>query len=261
MGECKLCLVTKMLVYKSHIIPNFLYKIHALDENYKMLHFNARTRNRLRTVQTGIFDNHILCDTCEGRIGKFEAYAKKLLYPAKEDLTGNYELMNQYENFKFENIRNIKVDYNKFKSFLISILWKMNISIKNEYKDIELGLHEKKFRGYLNGEIELKSDDFPCVIYKLNGYKHLDDVIMQPQKHKSRRDGTIYYFLIGEYLFTFFMSPNGLLPEEVEHCAITEFGTMAIPLIKKSHTKKIIDGWISWDPDKQEERYKNMGWI
>lgn len=39
MGSCKLCLEEKILLKKSHIIPEFMYK-DLYDENHKLISFD-----------------------------------------------------------------------------------------------------------------------------------------------------------------------------------------------------------------------------
>ncbi len=76
-GTCRLCQLPKNL-RQSHILPEFMYQ-NVYDQDPKRfytlkLDLEEMDRSSSRIQQKGIRE-YLLCDTCEGKLAKWEDYA------------------------------------------------------------------------------------------------------------------------------------------------------------------------------------------
>jgi len=137
---CRLCLQHKKLV-KAHIIPKWVFKnLYPNPKNIdaRLIMVDTKTLYSKRKP-IGIYDNSILCEKCDGKIGKYDEYAKKIFLDS--------QLMNHPSLEKAYLTQ--QVDILKIQLFLISLLWRASISNLREFKKINLGNYEEKFRKVL----------------------------------------------------------------------------------------------------------------
>src|SRR5262245_18984532 len=145
---CRLCCLTKPLLKRSHIIPDFMYK--GLYDSKHRINKVApasllRGRPRIERPRTGEYEADILCNTCDNNIlGSYESYAQ-LLYERKRAPANliTKEFTNS-TGFSFTQLVNI--DYTRFKLFLLSILWRASISSRPFFKEVKLGPYENNIR-------------------------------------------------------------------------------------------------------------------
>ena len=121
-GICKLCLLEKLLLKKSHIIADSFYKElynekHQLNlvSNKELLKENPTYKNK----PTGIYDSHILCESCDnGIINSYEDYSRKILY-AKKNLSKKIRpICKTHTDNGLNYYLCNNVDYNKLKLFI-----------------------------------------------------------------------------------------------------------------------------------------------
>ncbi len=158
-GKCKLCNLNKKLCDHSHIIPNHTYKI-LKDENKKLMFLES---GKICKRQTGEFEGGILCQTCENILSDYESYGNKLIFENKIN-----NIQREIKKIGDREILEIKgggYDYQKFKLYLLSILWRSSISSRSFFKNVNLG-HENNeilrnmILNYNPGEIY----EYPCLI-------------------------------------------------------------------------------------------------
>ena len=201
-GICKLCKKKKELCNQSHIIPDFMYQ-DLLVEKGKMIKAQSGKRlEKAKSIQTGDFDKHILCEDCDNRvIGQYESYASKVLYGGKIPLT--------MENFKagdheYMEVKNI--NYKKFKLFLLSILWRASISDRDFFSEVSLGPYEEQLRRMvLNGDAG-NVNEFPFIIRAYRS-KTISEIVASPIKKRINNNIT-YKFQINKFEYIFKVSKN-----------------------------------------------------
>lgn len=214
----------KTLVRKSHIIPDFMYK-DLFDEKHRLYTVtvikNKDIKDRLR--QTGEYEGQILCQSCDNEVlGKLETYARKVLYGGSP-----IKLQNRvYENgIKYTYCE--KIDYLKFKLFLLSILWRASISKLPMFKNVNLGPHEDKIRQMIMNSNPDDPMKYPCVMVS---YRNLNEaphqLIGQPGLVKDG-DGYRYLFLIGGILYIFHVSHHNI-PSWVNSLAVNSNGELRL---------------------------------
>lgn len=231
--KCKLCLEEKQLLRKSHIIPDFMHK-GLRDEDNKFFLVNIENYSKSEKKYTGEFESNILCQECDNKvIGQYETYAHKILYGGK---------LSKGENIEFENQKNesglistcVKgIDYKKFKLFLLSLLWRSSISGRKFYSRISLGPHEEIIRKMILSGDPGNQMDYSCFIstYLNNKDKLSPDFIGQPIRVKNS-DGTKYFFLIGGFVYIFFISKHNI-PDWLPEFVINDSNKISIPHMSK----------------------------
>jgi len=104
-GTCKLCLQSKTLIKKSHIIPDFIFRESNLyDHKHKLLSidlFEFLSTGKVTLIsqnqKSADYEKHILCANCDGDIiGKYESYVRELFFadkiPINKNITGLLQL-------------------------------------------------------------------------------------------------------------------------------------------------------------------------
>jgi len=186
---CRLCLQQKKLV-KAHIIPKWVFKnLYPSPKNIdgRLIMVDTKTPYSKRKP-IGIYDNSILCKECDREIGKYDDYAKKIFLDTQ--LKNHASLKEAYL------IQNIK-DIPKIKLFFVSLLWRASVSGLKEFKKINLGNYENKFRKILFnnksdlGEIEIIIGKFDSKIIPTLTNKN----ILLPLKTKINGINTYIVYL------------------------------------------------------------------
>jgi hypothetical protein len=218
-GICKLCLQEKPLLRKSHIIPEFMYR-DLFDEHHKMYKLAPSSYiegdRRVMHPSSGEYDNDILCEECDNvKLGRLETYAQQAMYggtlseherPIVKDFTTP-------EGIKFSHVTDLS--YQKFKLFLLSILWRASVSGREFFKEVSLGPYEETIRKMLIEDDPRTEDVFPIIMLTwLNDKSSPKDLVGQPGKNRTER-GIRYIFIIGGVIYVFYVSP-GWLPDRLK---------------------------------------------
>ena len=163
--KCRLCL-KKAPLCNSHVIPEFFYKQMNLysGEGGEIHRFNILSTNPNKKPafkQKGIHEK-LLCKQCEEKFSKWENYARRVLYGGEcleiiKDVPG---------------VLSCKVDYEKFKLFQLSILWRVGISTYEGFSSVKLGNHENVLREMLYNEAPGSAETYGFVNFHLT--KHTD---------------------------------------------------------------------------------------
>lgn len=132
-SECALCLQAVKLC-RSHILSKFLIKGTYADEGYALVK-SALPGESTQKHQGGHWE-HLLCVECEKRFGDLEDYARDVLVKRERDpAPGMPQLV---------AIRGI--DYQRFKLFQMSLLWRISASRLPFYSRVDLGPIEEELR-------------------------------------------------------------------------------------------------------------------
>jgi hypothetical protein len=144
MGTCKLCLMNKVLLKKSHILPDFIYRdLRIYDKTHKinLIAFDKQTftTRKISKGSSGEFEGNILCAECDNNIlGKYETYAKKAMFSNELPIDQKIKVTNYHSsnNVYYSHAENI--NYKLFKLFLLSLLWRIGISTRPLFNKITL---------------------------------------------------------------------------------------------------------------------------
>ena len=210
-GICKLCLKNKYLCTESHIISKFLYKI-IYGKNNSLLFLN---NNRSKLVYNGEYERNILCKDCDNTvIGKLENYFASFLY--KKDLKSDIEIINNIRHIVIKDDKDY--DYNKYKLFLISLLWRSSISSRLFFSKIDLSEEIKNdLRLKILNNDPGKPEEYPCFItmpplnYTKEGslaFNTLDMSTVSPEMIKDEKWQICKFIIQGMSIYFIISRPN-----------------------------------------------------
>lgn len=155
-GQCKLCLRNTVL-RRSHVVPEFVYRpVFGVDHTAVVLEPN---KPRQSHRQTGYWER-LLCDECEGRLGKVETYFADVWFrrPLRPGRIPGLQV----------EIKGL--DYSRFKLFLMSVFWRAGVSKLKSFQDVSLGAHAERLRTRI-----LTADAGPAETYPIAGLAIRDD--------------------------------------------------------------------------------------
>jgi len=220
MAVCALCRRLDSL-QNSHIIPEFFYKpLYDEAHRFRWASLDPTYQNKLE--QKGLREK-LLCKKCESAISKYETYVSRLFNGDK--------IIPSVRNKNAVFLS--RIDYTKFKLFLLSVLWRAGVSRLTFFKQVALGLHEEALREMLINGDPGPSAKYACII---DGVIY-DDIpqfglIIEPSFTRFEGHGC-YRFLFGGFGWVFFVSSHSL-PPEVTRRVLNEEGKMIIVLRDRS---------------------------
>lgn len=223
MDNCRLCGSQQEKFPKSHIIPEFMYK-HIKNAKSQIFRMRMPYGDRLKPIHTGFYQKPLLCVACEQKIGKWESYAEKILNGSPHVKMPNVV---RTEDDLIQLVSDI--DYNKFKLFLLSIIWRASVTNLPFFREVALGReHEERIAKMLINDDAGAEDEYPISLIVPKGLMGANLAIGQPYKNKTRNNAVRYLFPIGEIIFVYHVSKHGV---EILN---------KMTAIKKNNTMKII---------------------
>jgi len=221
LNNCRLCYGKKPLK-QSHIIPKFFYKPMEWNEKnfrYQILGIHS---NNIIIGQGGIKEQ-LLCEDCEQKFSILENYVHRALY-------GGLELT--FSNLSNRRWRISGLDYNKFKLFQLSILWRASVSSQEFFESVMLGnKHESQIRKMLLDKDPGPPEKYACILVAIIFEGNtIGDLMLNPTSIKQ--DGhRIYRFVFGGFAWAYFVSSHPI-PDKVRDAAINENGELIISASK-----------------------------
>ncbi|WBL26748.1 hypothetical protein [Zunongwangia sp. HGR-M22] len=245
MKKCQLCGQQKNLI-KAHIIPEFMYK-ELYNEEHRFYEFAKKDileGKKLKPfVQIGEFDKNILCSECDNeRLGSLEKYAQKVLFGEKLKEAETPKCKNyKTGDYEFSECKN--VDYGKIKLFLLSILWRSDITTRPTFESVNLGPHSDKIKDMIWNSNPGDENEYPITITSfIRANYHYKDLILSPRRMKSKDGINSYIFSIGSFQFHFYVnSSQHKLPEFVSEFTLKKNNTMKTVHLKDGMEKALIN--------------------
>jgi len=199
----------------------------------------------------GIYDSNILCKECDNKIlGSLESYSKIILWGGngKPKSYHSVDIEADQSNNKLLHISNI--DYNKFKRFLLSILWRASISKQDIFKRVSLGIHEDRIRDMILENNPGHEDDYAVGLILLTPNKTCPTkIICDPQLLKTEKSLS-YLFLINGFIINYKIE-GSKFDDIYSQIAIKEDNTMDVIVLNEEETIFYMDKYM-----KGEIRYK-----
>ena len=172
MEPCKACGTLSELRH-SHVIPEWAYKS-VYTKKHKFAVVSANSRDRILPEQKG-WRERLLCGKCETYLSKLE---NNLLQDVKYIRSGIRQVLTRADMIVSFSETTLP-SYNNFKRAVLSVLWRMAISTRNEFKNYSLQEHEPRIRDYIfNPNTKLKWAAYPIVLFRLTIGQKLDNGIM-----------------------------------------------------------------------------------
>jgi hypothetical protein len=187
-GNCKLCLQVKGLTH-SHILSEFLYEP-TYDDAHRFISLSSHPWQKTKPFEKGLRE-HLLCKDCEGQLARYEAYAANILR-----ITGDY---------RTPDTRVIQIpsfDYQYFKLFGMSLIWRCHISKLHMFRAVKLGLHAERIRRMLAAEDAGNPLDYPFALIKIESTEHTDRIIIAPGLSRFQGHNAYIFMAYGfEWIF------------------------------------------------------------
>jgi len=225
---------------KSHVIPNWMY-FGLFDEKHKVAKAPLEDDSKIVFYPTGLYDSNILCESCDNvLLSNLENYGKSILYGDKGFI----------DFFKAENIRTTEglksavvkgIEYNKFKLFLLSILFKMHLSKLDFFSEVDLGnKHAEKIRQKLLHADFIEEDEYEVAIISIDKLEDLiTNMILNPKKIKQSLN-TYYITLINGLYFMYNISPTNK-QNLITKSSVRVDGTLLVPLLEGDTARLFYD--------------------
>ena len=186
---------TRELSY-SHVIPEFLYT-EMYDEKHRFHVLSTKTPEKPRHQQKGIRER-LLCADCETKLSVAERYVSLIL-------SGQVPI-HTARNGDLVEVQGL--DYEKFRLFGLSILWRAQIASHAFFKEVDLGHHAEPIRDFL-----ARGDPGPPHKYGfflsplVMGDKDVTDLIVEPTKSRLGAH-RCYRFVFGGLIWVFAVSSH-----------------------------------------------------
>jgi len=142
MPVCKLCRNEVTALINAHVIPKSLWEIDGDQPPPRLVTNTADTFPK--RVPIGVYDQTIVCETCERRFSPYDTYAADFLL----NRTNKFEQVRD-EIGKLGGYLVHNYDYRLLKLFGISVLWRAAVSSHPLFSRVQLGPFEEKARDML----------------------------------------------------------------------------------------------------------------
>jgi|SRR5947209_11255436 len=188
MAGCKLCGREAQLV-KAHIIPKSFWDI---DPKHAFSMLTNTPGQFPRRSRIGVYDQTIVCETCERRFSDYDSYAAKVLLHDTRKFVPVRDGSGDTLAYVIPNI-----NYGLLKLFGIAVLWRAGASSHSFFRRVKLGPYLDRARDMLLRADPGAPDDFGITLAIWNRAKA--PILMDP--FPERWDGINYYRLyLGRYL-------------------------------------------------------------
>ncbi|MEE9443456.1 MAG: hypothetical protein V3V99_12395 [candidate division Zixibacteria bacterium] len=145
--------------------------------------------------QKGIYEK-LLCDVCEQHINEFEKHVKIVFF----------DDMNYQDTGEPNQIKIVNLNYEKFKLFQLSLIWRASVSSDDFFKNVSLGPHQEIIRKMILQKKPGAPHDYGCLIIGLELEKNASfDAIAMPKKGRFE-NLNCYMFTIGGCIWQFIIS-------------------------------------------------------
>ena len=184
---CKGCGENKKII-RAHIIPEAFFV--GLKSDGKSPLMVADELNYPKRAPIGVYDRNILCHDCEQKFQDLDNYGQQILL--KTELQSSAVKGTVY--YKVPN-----VNYELFKLFFISVLWRASISSQPYYSKVNLGKFEEIAKNNVWNRVVENSEEFSFALAKFTD-DEFGTAMLNPRR--LRFSGVNYYIF---YLFGFML--------------------------------------------------------
>jgi hypothetical protein len=155
---CRLCEQQKELI-RAHIIAQCLYEP-LKHQSGPMLSISREPRGYPKASQTGEYDPSILCADCDNSFSPWDNYAREMLH---HDLP-KQAVRSGPTGQQFYVVG--KYDYARLKLFFLSVLWRMSISSRDAFREVNLGPFKGQIRAMLLSKDARATEDFAVFVFR-----------------------------------------------------------------------------------------------
>lgn len=165
MGKCKLCGVSGKKLIKAHIIPRSLYANNLTDPSGPLRVLSNNPTVFPKQSHIGEYDASLLCGDCEDSFSPYDDYANTFFLnttPSKIIYHRGEQLAAQYQN----------VDICKLQLFFMSLLWRMQMTDRPMFNNVDLGPYKDNLTKSLFAKNPDMLPEFDVVVNKFDTTDH-----------------------------------------------------------------------------------------
>jgi hypothetical protein len=157
MPLCRLCSEDRSLV-KAHIVPEAFFRVLRAEGETPLLVTNSGNHYPKRSP-VGVYDQGILCETCESKFSKVDDYGIQVFLNRFEEIFRPLDRQGRLVAFEGRN-----VDQELLLRFLVATVWRASVSTHPYYGRVHLGPYESVAAKALSAPDEPISDIFSAVL-------------------------------------------------------------------------------------------------
>ncbi|MFQ3581800.1 hypothetical protein J8C06_13735 [Chloracidobacterium validum] len=209
-GRCKFCESDALLV-KAHIYPKSVYDYIRRGDKYPSKLYSSDSRIHPKRTQIGVYDQTILCQTCEDGFKKYDDYGAALLLKDVDPATliPNANTPVAYSVAKY--------DYTRLKLFFLGVLWRASASRHEVFQKCDLGPHEHAVRAMIRDGDPGGPEDFGVALRR-----YIDDLgqYSTTSPYRTKICGVNFTVLHMAGYKAFIKTDRRLLPVEFAPCVL-----------------------------------------
>lgn len=193
-GHCRYCGKLKPLV-KAHIIPEAFFRAIGTGKDAPILVSNIQSSPFPKRIPIGVYDSDILCDCCERKFDKLDAYGTKtLLHTLRGDALRPMRHNGLVIGFEASGI-----DQEALLRFFVATLWRASVSKIEVFRRVSLGARYEALAKQAICGRELSSD-FGSVLAVFRSPAGEDQSIGLMDPIRQRYAGVnVYRFYFGPF--------------------------------------------------------------
>jgi hypothetical protein len=159
MQICKYCDQEVNHLIKAHIIPRSFFGLVRKEAKYAVTFQASAEGVRTEYKQAGIYDESILCERCEQQFTTWDNHGFAVLSTERTD-KDVYRDPAGYEC----GVVVPDLEYDVFKLFLLSVLWRASVSSDKFFRKVQLGPHENRIRAYLKAREAPTTQEYAAIL-------------------------------------------------------------------------------------------------
>jgi len=140
-------------------------------------------------------------------------------------------------------VNEVVVDYDKFKCFVLSLVWRSSVARGTFFGLVDVGPHEKRIASLLNSGQSGDVSTYPIFMIDLQSDKiGCEDMIQQPE---NARDGgqRVCSFIMGGFMIGIYVGrPGHQPPDSIGKFCLQQSGKL---VIMRADAKPILQWWAS----------------
>lgn len=191
MKRCNLCDKSYEKLIKAHILPKCFYGEIIKDQKDPAFIITKERSPKKRPI--GEYDDSILCQECDKKLGIYDEYAYNIL---SENRSNNTIEVIGNNNQGYISKQEIACDINRLLLFAISFLWRCHLSNREPFTSIDLGIYSDIAKECIIKN-HCNSFGFELILEKFHNKPK--DMVILPFKDKLNLPGISY----NGYAFSF----------------------------------------------------------
>jgi len=198
-------------------------------------------RVKPRNMKDVTFDTDLTCGSCEGRMGKWEDYAKRALYEGQGIQVLRYNEMDPKtrKRVSWESWTGLR--YGVVKLFVLSVIWRLSASKAALGGDVDLGPHEERIRELLDSEDPGGEGTYNVGIHRVQLRGQPFDMVAA---YRERVDGVwSVYLFAGGFLFITLVTRSPV-PAYFGRVCLQSDGRVLVPILDAFDIPFVRNSWF-----------------